>query len=176
MRIIGILFHWTNNFIIHLMSIDTCHLNSKLNFILSSTVIKKKRCDSIIIWTIFSFYPAWFPNKNQMKPIPYERKKWSNPRETSGRFSYLLLTCVTGLLADSTSRGKLVEEEGEQLAAPLGGRAKAIALSAPASHFCSNRDRDEEKFGLGSWVKLLSLWKRGKNSGTARAEGKEKNK
>lgn len=94
----------------------------------------------------------------------------------SGRFSYLLLTCVTGLLADSTSRGKLVEEEGEQLAAPLGGRAKAIALSAPASHFCSNRDRDEEKFGLGSWVKLLSLWKRGKNSGTARAEGKEKNK
>lgn len=32
------------------MSIDTCHLNSKLNFILLSTVIKKKRCDSITIY------------------------------------------------------------------------------------------------------------------------------
>lgn len=102
------------------MSIDTCHLNSKLNFILSSTVIKKKRCDSIIIWTIFSFYPAWFPNKNQMKPIPYERKKWSNPRETSGRFSYLLLTCVTGLLADSTSRRKVGRGRGGAAGSSLG--------------------------------------------------------
>lgn len=32
------------------MSIDTCHLNFKLNFILSSTVIKKKCCDSITIY------------------------------------------------------------------------------------------------------------------------------
>lgn len=69
--------------------------------------------------------------------------------------SPILLTCVTGLLADSTSRGKL---GGDQLAAPLGGRAKAIALRTRVSFLRSNRD---EKKLVG---KVIILVERGEEN------------
>lgn len=81
--------------------------------------------------------------------------------------SPILLTCVTELLADSTSRGKLGVD---QLAAPLGGRAKAIALRTRVSFLRSSRDRDEEKL-VGKVIILVEGGKR-----TERAEGREKNK
>lgn len=82
--------------------------------------------------------------------------------------SPILLTCVTGLLADSTSRGKLGGGGGDQLAAPLGGRAKAIALRTRVSFLRSNRD---EKKLVGKVIILVEGGKR-----IERAEGREKNK
>lgn len=82
--------------------------------------------------------------------------------------SPILLTCVTGLLADSTSRGKLGGGGGDQLAAPLGGRAKAIALRIRVSFLRSNRD---EKKLVGKVIILVEGGER-----IERAEGREKNK
>lgn len=135
-----------------------CHLNFKLNF---PSLYRNKKKTSILSLlqdnypNYFLLLPHVFPNKNQMKPI--EPKKWSNPQETSRRFSYppYMRNRIIGRFHHS--RGKLLDEEGTNWQLPWEVERKQL-LSAPASHFCSNRDRDEEKFGLGSWVKLLSLW------------------
>lgn len=83
--------------------------------------------------------------------------------------SPILLTCVTGLLADSTSRGKL-GGGGDQLAAPLGGRAKAIALRTRVSFLRSNRD---EKKLVG---KVIILVEGGGREQRRRKEGRKINK
>lgn len=136
-----------------------CHLNFKLNF---PSLYRNKKKTSILSLlqdnypNYFLLLPHVFPNKNQMKPI--EPKKWSNLQETSRRFSYppYMRNRIIGRFHHS--RGKLLDEEGTSWQLPWEVERKQL-LSAPASHFCSNRDRDEEKFGLGSWVKLLSLWR-----------------
>lgn len=145
------LFQWTNNFIIYLIS----RVSSQFQIFLPSTVIRKKRlsyrCYRITIRTIFSFYPTYFQTKTRWNQL---NRRNEVIRRKCLVASPILLTCVTGLLADSTIP---VESCSTSWQLPWEVERKQL-LSAPASHFCSNRDRDEEKFGLGSWVKLLSLW------------------
>lgn len=93
------LFQWTNNFIIYLIS----RVSSQFQIFLSSTVIRKKRlsyrCYRITIRTIFFFCPTYFQTKTRWNQLNRRNEVIRRKRLVA---SPILLTCVTGLLADST--------------------------------------------------------------------------